>query len=58
MSDVQTRDAVETAEPKDVKHVLEMRRVSKIYAGRPVLDALDFDVPSGTVVGLLLFVGM
>ena len=30
-----------------------MRAVSKFFSGRPVLDRLNFDVPSGTVVGLL-----
>jgi ABC-2 type transport system ATP-binding protein len=34
-------------------HVLQMRAVSKIYSGRPVLDRLNFEVPVGTVVGLL-----
>jgi ABC-2 type transport system ATP-binding protein len=35
------------------EHVLEMRAVSKIYGGRPVLDRLDLTIPAGSVVGLL-----
>ena len=33
--------------------VLEMRSVSKLYSGRPVLDRLNFELPAGSVVGLL-----
>lgn len=33
--------------------VLKMQSVSKLFSGRPVLDRLNFEVPSGTVVGLL-----
>jgi len=35
------------------ENVLQLRAVSKIYSGRPVLDRLDLDVPAGSVVGLL-----
>ena len=34
-------------------NVLELRAVSKIYSGRPVLDRLDLSIPAGSVVGLL-----
>jgi len=53
MSDVKTSSTPDVGEPTGAKNVLEMRRVSKIFAGQPVLDRLDFDVPTGTVVGLL-----
>ena len=43
MSDMQTSQ----------KNVLEMRAVSKLFSGRSVLERLNFDVPVGTVVGLL-----
>lgn len=33
--------------------VLDMRAVSKIYAGRAVLDRLNLSLPEGSVVGLL-----
>ncbi len=33
--------------------VLEMRAVSKIYAGHSVLDRLNLEIPAGSVVGLL-----
>jgi ABC-2 type transport system ATP-binding protein len=33
--------------------VLKMQAVSKLFSGRPVLDRLNFEVPAGTVVGLL-----
>lgn len=33
--------------------VLELRAASKLYSGRAVLDRLDWQVPAGSVVGLL-----
>ena len=33
--------------------VLEMRAVSKMYSGRSVLDRLNLEIPTGSVVGLL-----
>jgi ABC-2 type transport system ATP-binding protein len=33
--------------------VLQFRAVSKLYGQRPVLDRLDLDIPTGSVVGLL-----
>lgn len=37
----------------NAKPVLEMRAVSKIYSGTPVLDRVTLEIPSGSVVGLL-----
>ncbi len=53
MSDLQTTDAGVTPQQAGGNNVLEMRAVSKLYAERPVLDRLNLDVPSGTVIGLL-----
>jgi ABC-2 type transport system ATP-binding protein len=35
------------------KNMLELQAVSKIYAGRSVLDRLSLEIPVGSVVGLL-----
>jgi ABC-2 type transport system ATP-binding protein len=37
----------------NAKRVLEMRAVSKIYGGHPVLDRLTLEIEAGSVVGLL-----
>ena len=37
----------------NAKSVLEMRAVSKIYSGTPVLDRVTLEIPAGSVVGLL-----
>jgi len=34
-------------------HVLEMRSVTKLFSGRPVLNRLNLEIPAGSVVGLL-----